>query len=101
MNGLRGDDRSNDVDGEEDVALGCRHRGTMAFVSDEERLHARALDEPDALAALELWRELAARGNPEAPERLREYADSRDSALREPARETLAELGLSHDEPMP
>ncbi|GEM_PF-6265558 len=70
-------------------------------MSEEPELHRRALAETDDLAALELWRELAARGNPDAPERLRAYARGDDPRLRDPARETLTALELSHDDPMP
>ena len=69
--------------------------------ADEAALHERALAETDALAALALWRALAARGNPDAPDRLRAYARRDAPELREPARETLEALGLTHDDPMP
>lgn len=70
-------------------------------MSDEPGLHALALDAREGPDALALWIELAARGNPDAPERLRAYARSLDPEIRDPARATLEDLGLSHDEPMP
>lgn len=73
----------------------------MSHDSDEHRLHERALVERDDVEALRLWVELAARGNPDAPERLRGYVRCDDPQLRGPARQALEDLGLSHDEPMP
>lgn len=73
----------------------------MGLVEDERSLHERALALGEGPEALSLWVDLAARGNPDAPERLRVYARCDDPGLRDPAREALEELGLSHDEPMP
>lgn len=70
-------------------------------VTDEPTLHARALAAPEGPDALALWIDLAARGNPDAPERLRAYARLDSPELRESARTALEELELSHDEPMP
>ena len=68
---------------------------------DEHELHERALAEEDEDRALALWIELAARGNPDAPDELRRVARSPDRARRGLAYETLMDLGLSHDDPMP
>lgn len=71
-----------------------------AIPNSEADLHRRALAALDDLTALGLWQELATRGNPDAPERLRAYAQSLSPELRDPARETLEAMELSHDEPM-
>lgn len=70
-------------------------------MSGEHDLHARALAAPDGPDALALWIELAALGNPDAPDRLRAYARCDDPALRDPARVALEAMELSHDDPMP
>ena len=69
--------------------------------TEESRLHERALAETIDEVALPLWIELGARGNPDAPERLRGYARGDDPDLYGPAREALEAMGLSHDDPMP
>ncbi len=68
---------------------------------DEHDLHKRALAAEEGPSALELWIELAALGNPDAADRLREYARCDDPELRDPARAALGEMELSHDDPMP
>ena len=69
--------------------------------TEEQGLHERALAETNDLRALDLWIELGARGNPDAPERLRAYARCDASELNDPARQALEAMGLSHDDPMP
>ena len=70
-------------------------------VGVEHELHARALAAPEGSEALALWIKLAALGSLDAPEELRRYARCDDPALRDPAREALEEMELSHDDPMP
>ena len=70
-------------------------------MSEESDLHTRALAAPEGPGALALWIDLAALGNPDAPDRLRAYARMDSPELRGPARAALEDLGLSHDEPMP
>ena len=69
--------------------------------SEEQQIHAHALVASEGPRALALWIDLAARGNPDAPDRLRTYARMTSPELSRPAREALEDLGLSHDEPMP
>lgn len=73
----------------------------MASAVDESRLHERALAETNDHAALEMWVELGARGNPDAADRLREYARCDAPELSRPARDALESMGLSHEDPMP
>ena len=68
---------------------------------DEHELHERALTLADGPEALDLWIELAERGNPDAPDELRRYALNGDPELRDTARQALENLELSHDDPMP
>ena len=70
-------------------------------MNDEPGLHAQALALPFGPEALALWVELASMGNPDAPDELRRYARGEDAALRDPARQALDDLELSHDDPMP
>ena len=80
-----------------------REAGARMGLEPEEEpvLHARALALSDGPEALALWIDLAARGNPDAPDALRRLARCGDPALRDPAREALEAMELSHDEPMP
>ena len=74
----------------------------MGLLAESEHdLYERALALPEGPQALTLWTELAALGNPDAPDELRRYARSGDARLSDPAREALEAMELSHDDPMP